>query len=124
MGGALRSSTSIKRWPGADDAREAEPRLIVKTRCVLVADVIAVDRNGRQEALATGLREDAARELFAEIMGRPWTSAEIAPSMAAERAVSPGPVAVDGPSEARRRSLRLPRRLRRSSGAAARENAA
>jgi hypothetical protein len=98
--------------------------LIVKTRCVLVADVIAVDRNGRQEALATGLHEDAARELFEEIMGRPWTSAEIAASMAAERAASPRPVAVEGSSEARRRPLRLPRRLWRSTRSEPRENAA
>ncbi len=52
------------------------PRLIVKTRCVLVADIVAVDVDGRHETVVSGLEEDAAREVFLELTGRPWTRAE------------------------------------------------
>ncbi len=65
------------------------PRLIVKTRCVLMADVVAIDADGKRETLASGLEEDAARELFQELTGRPWTRAEAEPEEPA------GPALID-----------------------------
>ncbi len=67
-----------QRSPGAERPAHAEPPLlIVKTRCVLVADVVAVNADGSQEALVTGVDEEAARDFFQEITGRPWTGAEM-----------------------------------------------
>ena len=69
--------------PGSLQAQEAAadhvqpPRLVVKTRCVLVADVVAIDADGRRETVVSGLDEDAAREVFFELTGRPWTRTEI-----------------------------------------------
>ncbi len=72
-----------------------QPRLIVKTRCVLVADVVAIDADGKRETLVSGLEEDAAREVFLELTGRPWTRAEAEQEPPAEPEASAGPELID-----------------------------
>jgi hypothetical protein len=62
--------------PYEEGGRFQPPRLIVKTRCVLVADVVAIDADGKRETVVSGLDEDAAREVFLELTGRPWTRVE------------------------------------------------
>jgi hypothetical protein len=52
------------------------PRLVVKTRCLLVADVVAINADGKRETVASGLNEAAAREVFMAMTGRPWTRTE------------------------------------------------
>jgi hypothetical protein len=77
MFGTLIGRAGNPRRPRAEEeARAKPPRLVVKTRCVLVADVCAIDSHGRRETLASGLEEEAARALFLELSGRPWTRTE------------------------------------------------
>ncbi len=76
-------SILIGSKPGSLQVRESAqdhaqpPRLVVRTRCVLVADVVAIDADGKRETVVSGLDEDAAREVFFELTGRPWTRAEV-----------------------------------------------
>ena len=76
MFGALIGRAGSPRRPRAEVESAEPPRLVVKTRCVLVADVFAIDAQGRRETLASGLDEERAHQLFRELSGRPWTRIE------------------------------------------------
>jgi hypothetical protein len=65
------------RQPSADYDREEAPRLIVRTRCVLVADVVQIAADGSREYLLNGIDEGSARDFFQELTGRPWTATEM-----------------------------------------------
>jgi hypothetical protein len=91
MFGAVTGRAGSPRRPRAEVQRAEPPRLVVKTRCVLVADVFAIDAQGRRETLASGLDEAAARQLFRELSGRPWTRIEAITSSPPLDASSPVP---------------------------------
>jgi hypothetical protein len=74
--GFLRNRFGKDATHGRNGDRDVPPRLIVRTRCVLVADVVAIDAEGKHELVAAGLEEAAARDVYMEITGRPWTRAE------------------------------------------------
>jgi hypothetical protein len=76
MFGALAGRVGGRSRPRVEAERAGPSRLVVKTRHVLVADVIAIDEQGRRETLASGLDEEGARQLFRELTGRPWTRIE------------------------------------------------
>jgi hypothetical protein len=51
-------------------------RLAVKTRCVLVADLIEVDADGTRKVVLSGVDGQTARDIYQELTGRPWTATE------------------------------------------------
>lgn len=51
-------------------------RLAVKTRCVLVADLVEIDSDGTRKIVLSGVDDQVARDLYHELTGRPWTRAE------------------------------------------------
>src|SRR5512141_2268320 len=50
--------------------------LVIKTRCVLVADVIEIGPDGTRNTVLSGLDDQVARDVYRELTGRPWTRAE------------------------------------------------
>jgi hypothetical protein len=60
--------------PAAGDTRNA--RLAVKTRCVLVADLVEIESDGTRKIVLSGVDDQVARDLYHELTGRPWTRAE------------------------------------------------
>jgi hypothetical protein len=51
-------------------------RLAVRTRCILVADLVAIEPDGTHETVLSGVDDRVARDLYQELTGRPWTRAE------------------------------------------------
>lgn len=51
-------------------------RLAVKTRCVLVADLVEIGSDGTRKVVLSGVDDQVARDLYRELTGRPWTRAE------------------------------------------------
>lgn len=50
-----------------------QARLAVKTRCVLVADLVEIDSDGTHKIVLSGVADQIARDLYRELTGRPWT---------------------------------------------------
>jgi len=51
-------------------------RLAVRTRCVLVADLLEIGSDGTHKVVLSGVDDQVARDLYRELTGRPWTRAE------------------------------------------------